>query len=104
MSDAAPDAGISTRVKAIVSEHLGSDADEMNDSDTLEDLGSDSLDTVEIVMGLEEEFNCEISDAQAEKFLTVGDLIDFVREPQSTPSEVPSAGFLSWCISWFIRV
>ena len=67
------------KVQAIVVEHLGVDADKVTASASfIEDLGADSLDTVELVMAFEEEFGAEISDSQAEKILTVGDAIKFI--------------------------
>ena len=63
---------IEQRVKKIVSEQLGaSEADVKNASSFVDDLGADSLDTVELVMALEEEFDCEIPDEEAEKITTV---------------------------------
>ena len=70
---------ISSKVKKIVSDHLGIDAVKVNDdSNFIDDLGADSLDTVELVMAFEEEFGSEISDSEAEKILTVGDAIKFI--------------------------
>ena len=63
---------IEERVKKIVSDQLGKDVEEIqSDSSFVDDLGADSLDTVELVMALEEEFDCEIPDEQAEKITTV---------------------------------
>jgi acyl carrier protein len=68
------------RVKKIVAEQLGVKGDEMaNDSSFIDDLGADSLDTVELVMALEEEFECEIPDDEAEKITTVQQAIDYVK-------------------------
>ena len=70
---------ISERVKKIVVEHLGVEADKVVDSASfVDDLGADSLDTVELVMAFEEEFGSEISDTEAEKILTVGDAVKFI--------------------------
>ena len=70
---------ISSRVKAIVVEHLGVEDSKVVDSASfIDDLGADSLDTVELVMAFEEEFGSEISDSEAEKILTVGDAIKFI--------------------------
>jgi acyl carrier protein len=70
---------IEQRVKKIVSEQLGVKEDEMqNSSAFVDDLGADSLDTVELVMALEEEFECEIPDEEAEKITTVQQAIDYV--------------------------
>ena len=70
---------IEQRVKKIVAEQLGTkEADVKNTSSFVDDLGADSLDTVELVMALEEEFDCEIPDEEAEKIQTVGAAIDFI--------------------------
>ena len=70
---------IEARVKKIVAEQLGvAEADVKNDSSFTEDLGADSLDNVELVMALEEEFECEIPDEDAEKITTVQQAIDYV--------------------------
>ena len=67
------------KVQAIVVEHLGVEKDKVTDSASfIDDLGADSLDTVELVMAFEEEFGSEISDSEAEKILTVGDAIKFI--------------------------
>ena len=69
----------SERVKKIVVEHLGIDGDKVNDSASfIDDLGADSLDTVELVMAFEEEFEIEIPDDAAEKIQTIKDAIDFI--------------------------
>ena len=69
---------IEQRVKKIVSEQLGAnEADVKNESSFVDDLGADSLDTVELVMALEEEFDCEIPDEDAEKITTVQNAIDY---------------------------
>ncbi|OHB33554.1 MAG: acyl carrier protein [Desulfuromonadaceae bacterium GWC2_58_13] len=74
-------ASIDERVKQIVAEQLGVDADQVtNDASFMDDLGADSLDTVELVMALEEEFDIEISDEDAEKIQTVQDAIDYLSE------------------------
>lgn len=70
---------IEQRVKKIVAEQLGvNEADIKNESSFVDDLGADSLDTVELVMALEEEFECEIPDEAAEKITTVQQAIDYV--------------------------
>ena len=70
---------IEQRVKKIVAEQLGvNEADVKNESHFVDDLGADSLDTVELVMALEEEFECEIPDEDAEKITTVQQAIDYV--------------------------
>ena len=67
------------RVKKIVVEHLGVEADKVTeDASFIDDLGADSLDTVELGMAFEEEFGCEIPDDAAEKILTVGDAVKFL--------------------------
>ncbi|MEI6542992.1 MAG: acyl carrier protein [Methylococcales bacterium] len=69
---------IEERVKKIVAEQLGVKEDIVNDASFVDDLGADSLDTVELVMALEEEFECEIPDDEAEKITTVQQAIDYV--------------------------
>ena len=70
---------ISSKVKKIVADHLGIDEVKvLDDSSFIDDLGADSLDTVELVMAFEEEFGSEISDSEAEKILTVGDAVKFI--------------------------
>ncbi|AEJ02881.1 MAG: acyl carrier protein [Pseudomonadota bacterium] len=70
---------IEQRIKKIVAEQLGvNEAEVKNESSFVNDLGADSLDTVELVMALEEEFECEIPDEQAEKINTVQEAIDYV--------------------------
>ncbi len=69
---------VEERVKKIVAEQLGVKEDIVNDASFVDDLGADSLDTVELVMALEEEFESEISDSEAEKILTVGDAVKFI--------------------------
>ena len=70
---------ISSRVTKIVIEHLGVDEGKVIESASfIDDLGADSLDTVELVMAFEEEFECEIPDDAAEKIQTVKDAIDFI--------------------------
>ncbi|MCI5054198.1 MAG: acyl carrier protein [Pelagibacteraceae bacterium] len=67
------------KVKKIIVDHLGVDAAKVTDEASfIEDLGADSLDTVELVMAFEEEFGSEISDSEAEKILTVGDAVKFI--------------------------
>ncbi|HEX5629051.1 MAG TPA: acyl carrier protein [Usitatibacteraceae bacterium] len=71
---------IEARVKKIVAEQLGvAEADVKNESSFVEDLGADSLDNVELVMALEEEFECEIPDEDAEKITSVQQAIDYVK-------------------------
>ena len=75
---------ISSKVKKMVADHLGVEELKVTDEACfIDDLGADSLDTVELVMAFEEEFGSEISDSEAEKILTVGDAIKFI-ESKST--------------------
>ncbi|MCS6787381.1 MAG: acyl carrier protein [Thiobacillaceae bacterium] len=70
---------IEQRVKKIVAEQLGvNEADIKMESSFVDDLGADSLDTVELVMALEEEFECEIPDEEAEKITTVQQAVDYI--------------------------
>lgn len=70
---------IEQRVKKLVVEHLGvNEADIKNGSSFVEDLGADSLDSVELIMELEEQFELEISDEEAEKLTTVQEVIDYI--------------------------
>src|SRR3954453_15285745 len=72
---------IAERVKKIVVEHLGVEADKVTENaNFIDDLGADSLDTVELVMAFEEEFNVEIPDDAAETIVTVGDAIKFLEK------------------------
>jgi acyl carrier protein len=71
---------IEQRVKKIVAEQLGvNEADVKNESSFVNDLGADSLDTVELVMALEEEFETEIPDEEAEKITTVQQAVDYIK-------------------------
>ena len=71
---------VAEKVKKIIAEHLGIDdmSKITDDAKFIDDLGADSLDTVELVMAFEEEFGSEISDSEAEKILTVGDAVKFI--------------------------
>ena len=70
---------ISGKVKKMVADHLGVEETKVTEeANFIDDLGADSLDTVELVMAFEEEFGSEISDNEAEKILTVGDAIKFI--------------------------
>jgi acyl carrier protein len=72
---------VAERVKKIVIEHLGVDAEKVVDNaNFIEDLGADSLDTVELVMAFEEEFSVEIPDDAAETIVTVGDAVKFLEK------------------------
>ena len=69
------------RVKKIVVEHLGVDESKVTENASfVDDLGADSLDTVELVMAFEEEFGCESPDEAAEKILTITDAINYIEE------------------------
>jgi acyl carrier protein len=68
------------KVKKIIVEQLGVEEDDIAmESSFIDDLGADSLDIVELIMALEEEFDLEIPDADAEKIATVGDAVDFIK-------------------------
>ena len=70
---------VEQRIKKIVAEQLGvNEAEVKSESSFVDDMGADSLDTVELVMALEEEFECEIPDEQAEKINTVQQAIDYI--------------------------
>ena len=74
---------VEDQVRAIIAEQLGIKTDEIkNDASFVDDLGADSLDTVELVMALEEEFETEIPDDEAEKITTVQNAIDYVAARQ----------------------
>ena len=75
---------VAGKVKEIVADHLGiDDVKVTEEASFIDDLGADSLDTVELVMAFEEEFGSEISDSEAEKILTVGDAIKFIENKQN---------------------
>ena len=75
---------VADKVKAIIVEQLGVDEEEVTaDASFVDDLGADSLDTVELVMALEEEFETEIPDEDAEKITTVQQAIDYIVQHQS---------------------
>jgi len=68
------------KVKKIIVEQLGVEEDEVNmESSFIDDLGADSLDIVELIMALEEEFDIEIPDSEAEKIASVGDAVDYIK-------------------------
>ncbi|AUG57700.1 MAG TPA: acyl carrier protein [Ruminiclostridium sp.] len=68
------------KVKKIIMEQLGVEGDEITlESSFIDDLGADSLDIVELIMALEEEFDLEIPDSEAEKISTVGDVIEYIK-------------------------
>lgn len=69
------------RIKKIIVEQLGvAETVVTSEASFVDDLGADSLDIVELVMGIEEEFSIEIPDAEAEKVVTVGDVVDYIKE------------------------
>ena len=72
---------VEEKIKSIIAEQLGVKIEEVTpDASFIDDLGADSLDTVELIMALEEEFNIEIPDEDAEKMTTVGDAIRYIGE------------------------
>lgn len=78
---------VEEKVKKIIVEQLGVNPEEVTpEASFIEDLGADSLDTVELVMAFEEEFDAEIPDEEAEKLKTVGDTIRYIEEKQKTKS------------------
>jgi acyl carrier protein len=77
-------ADIEAKVKDIIINELGVEAEKVTpEASFVEDLGADSLDTVELVMAFEEEFGIEIPDEDAEKLTSVGDAIDYIKQHQS---------------------
>lgn len=78
-------ADVAQKVKSIIAEQLGVKVEEVTDTASfVDDLGADSLDTVELVMALEEEFNIEIPDEDAEKMTSVGEAVRYVEEKAKT--------------------
>ena len=76
---------VEERVKSIIVEQLGVDAEEVSpDASFVEDLGADSLDTVELIMAFEEEFGVEISDQEAEQIRKVRDAVDYIEKRNKT--------------------
>ena len=72
---------IEAKVRAIIADQLGVAEDEIKTTSSfIEDLGADSLDTVELVMALEEHFDIQIPDEEAEKIVTVGDAVQYIKE------------------------
>ena len=79
----AAEKSVEERVKAIIVEQLGVSEDQVTpEAKFIEDLGADSLDTVELVMALEEEFGHEIPDEEAEKLQSVGDVVKYIEDLQ----------------------
>ena len=77
-------ADIEAKVKDIIINELGVEAEKVtNEASFVDDLGADSLDTVELVMAFEEEFGIEIPDEDAEKLTSVGDAVDYIQQHQS---------------------
>jgi acyl carrier protein len=77
----AEEKSIELKVKDIIVDQLGVNADQVSpEAKFIEDLGADSLDTVELIMGLEEEFGIEVPDEAAEKLMSVGDVIRYIEE------------------------
>ena len=75
------DSELFEKVKGIIVEQLGANEDAVKlEASFIDDLGADSLDIVELIMALEEEFDTEIPDSDAEKIVTVGDVIDYIKE------------------------
>lgn len=69
------------RVKKVLAEQLGIDKNTVrSDTSFIDDLGADSLDVAELIMGIETEFDIEIPDEAAERFVTVGDVVDYIKE------------------------
>ena len=79
---------VEERVKEIIVEQLGVEATQVTErAKFVDDLGADSLDTVELVMALEEEFSIEIPDEEAEKILSVGDAVNYIMEHSEKAKE-----------------
>ncbi len=84
---------IESKVKSIIADQLGVGEDEIKpESSFIEDLGADSLDIVELVMAMEEEFGFEIPDDQAEKIRTVGDAVTYLRQRSGSSGSAASQG------------
>ena len=80
--------GVEDRVKDLIVEQLGVNPEQVTpEAGFVDDLGADSLDTVELVMAFEEEFDIEIPDEEAEKLLTVGNAVKYLKEHQKASGE-----------------
>ena len=76
---------VEEKIKSIIAEQLGVKSDEVvPDASFIDDLGADSLDTVELIMALEEEFSIEIPDEDAEKMTTVGDAVKYIEDKSTS--------------------
>ena len=96
---------ISSKVKKIVADHLGIDEAKVTDeSSFIDDLGADSLDTVELVMAFEEEFGSEISDTEAEKILTVGDAVKFIESKSKNVGTKKTTQNIKYCYSCYLAL
>lgn len=79
---------LESRLRKVVSDELGVEEAKITpEAKFIDDLGADSLDTVELVMRLEEEFNCEIPDEEAEKIISVGDALRYIEENRNRQPE-----------------
>ena len=70
------------KVKSVITEQLGVEGEEVTSDTSFEDLNADSLDVVELIMAFEEEFELEISDEEAEKIQTIGEVVDYIKNRQ----------------------
>ena len=92
---------IKSKIKKIVADHLGIEEEKVTEEASfIDDLGADSLDTVELVMAFEEEFGSEISDSEAEKILTVGDAIKFIESKSKLTTIILNNLCMMEKISW----
>jgi acyl carrier protein len=90
------------KVKKIIVEQLGVEEDDIAmEANFIDDLGADSLDIVELIMALEEEFDIEIPDSEAEKIVTVGDAVDYIKN--NTSKKVPQTGLFLYSVVYGTR-